>query len=330
MKKLGLAIAVASAMGATTSVVNAYNVGEYAVTQLVAYASYENAAEGTTVGLISCTPGQVYWVFKDVNSNHITDGTFPMTKNDMYSFVLANEAGIGLEGTQGYLVFTLDSDPDGTVGPDTALTTADVGCLAANAFYVDVPNQDVAFVPVAPVNYSDINHGLGVSAGGLQFLSNDSITSLTAGAQLGETIANRYFIDNLPGGNDTSIYLWTVCKPLAVQTALMYDDDQDVKSINFNLPNDELNIVDPETILGREPDHLDGFIAWTVNAAPGKGTRYCDQDEDGVINPTSDNYQAALSLSIISSDLFGAAQTLYNPHDHNMMNGVNTVEGTVP
>ncbi len=328
MKKLGLAVAVASALGVTSSVVNAYNVGEYAVGQIVAYASFDSSTVGTFVGLISCAKGDVNWVFKDQDSKHISDGKFSMTKNDMYAFSLAAEAGLGLEGKQGYLVFTFD-EAEGTNQPDTALTTSDAGCLAANAFYVDIPNNDVAFVPVAPVNYSDYNHGQGIAAGQIRFLSNDSITSLTAGAQLNETIANRYFIDNQTGGNDTDIMIWTVCKPLPTQTAIMYDDNQDDKSVNFALPHDELNIVDPETILGREPDHLDGFISWTVNAAPAtataKGAAYCDHDASGTIDATAEDTQAALSLSIISSTAIGADQTVYNPHDHNASNSANTV-----
>ena len=340
MKKIGLAVAVATALGATSAVVNAYTVGKYDDGLLVPYATFQGADEGTTVGLLSCAAGNVYWTFFDENSKHITDGTIKMTKNDMYSFLLNEEAGIGLEGVKGYLLFLLDSagkEVDGVQVPDGKINTADADCLAGNAFYVDLAANDVAFIPTAPVDNRDLGHPNG-EIDALTVLDNDSITRLKAGARWGEFIDMRYYIDNQVGGNDTSIVLWTVCKPPVVNTVDMYDADQHRKSVNFNLPNDELNVVDPETILGRPSDFLDGFIRWYVDAAEapiGGGKAYCHHfggpfPVGAFVEDKQDHdHQGALSFSVISAEAFGAAQTLYNPHqkDYSKMNPTSLVEG---
>jgi hypothetical protein len=318
MKKLGLAVAVATAMGATSAVVNAYNVGEYDNGLLVPYAAI---ADGTAVGLMTCWAGNVAWTYFDENTKHITDGVIPMTKNDMYSFIFSREAGIGLEAQKGYLVFVLDTEgkysnvTNGNDLPDGDLDSYDNPCLAGNSFQLDVANQDVHFQGIENVSAMD----------------NDSLTALAWGAWWGDIVSMRYYIDNQPGGNDTKIFVWSVCKPPVSNTVNMYDDNEKVKSVNILLPNDELNIIDPETILGRPATFLDGFINWEVAAAQQPDSSvsdpaYCDHgrggpgraSDDTAENRKNRDYQGVVSWSFIYAPAFGAAQTLINPHtwDH--------------
>lgn len=325
MKKLGLAVAVASALGVSSQMANAYTVATYANGLLVPYASFTSTAVGTVVGLISCRAGNVHWVFLDEDSNHIRDDDFPVTKNDMYSFSLASVVGAGLAGQEGYLIFTLDEDPSGTAPPNGQLDSSDTACLAGNAFQVNLPDNDVAFVPTAPIYYSEYNHGNGITD--IRFMGRDTITALAAGAQLNETIAMRYFADGATGGDDTNIYVWTVCKPPASSTAIMYDDEQEDASVIWPLPEDELNVINPEDTtaggdiigspIGIGGGFIDGFITWDVAAAPNPSsstsTVYCDHTASDTVVEDS---QAALSYSIISAPIFGAVQTLYNPHSH--------------
>jgi len=72
----------------------------------------------------------------------------------------------------------------------------------------------------------------------------------------------------------------------------MYNDQQDRKSVNFNLKHDELDWFDPETIQGRPADFDEGFIAWNVPEA----------------------ITSVFSYSVIDAPAFGAVQTILNPH----------------
>jgi len=332
MKKLGLAVAVATAMGATSAVVQAYGIGMYANGLLVPYAAI---SEGTAVGLMTCAAGNVAWTYFDENTKHITDGVIKMTKNDMYSFILSREAGIGLENQKGYLVFVLDTEGkfNGVTEkddlPDGDLDYWDNPCLAGNAFQLDVANQDVVFQPTVPLAVHDFGHFQGIE--NVSAMDNDSLTALAWGAWYGDIVSLRYYIDNAPGGNDTAMFVWSVCKPPVSNTVIMYDDNEKAKSVNINLPNDELNIIDPETILGRPATFLDGFINWEVSAAQQPDSSvsdpaYCDHgrggpgraSDDTAENRKNRDYQGVVSWSFIYAPAFGAAQTLINPHtwDH--------------
>ncbi len=393
MKKLGLAVAVASALGAASSGVQAYGIGMYANGLLVPYASVNE----TAVGLMTCAAGNVYWYFMDVNSKKVTDGTFPMTKNDYHSF-LWNEATAGSNvDEKGYLVFLFDTSgafanggpddntaaPDGkllpecagkdapkigpevnfdncawTEGPDGSDGTVaippkkrqgDIPCLAGNAFQVDLPNDDIVFQPTVPLAIHDFAYldidliptgiQLGIGSDDLTVIQENSQFFMVWGAWAGELLSMRYFIDHKPGGNDTTVYYWSVCKPPVSQDAQAYDDKQTRKSINIPLPNNELNWFDVEGLLGIPTAFTDGFINTTVDFAIRPNieadTAYCDYvNPRGWGNPPEtpigDQYwpidilpnlggiQSVVSWSVVHSDGFGATQTLINPHlwDH--------------
>lgn len=277
MKKLSLAIAVAATLGA--GVANAYDVAVPASGLLVPNVIHNGATDTTAVGLINHADGPVtvYWTFFDQDSNHVTDGQFNMTGNDMTPFVWANEAGLGLEGQRGYLVFN--------VGVSAASDLAVDGAISGAAFQADAASSDAAFVPTFPISVAanDIVPGTPLTT-----LGADSLVGLASGAQSGETIAMRYQMDS---DFSTNIALWATGGLDASTTVNMFNDAQQRKSVNFTCDFDELCFIDPTTIAGRPADFTNGFIAYTV-----------PDDE------------SAVSYSVITSQSFGAAQTLLNTH----------------
>lgn len=202
----------------------------------------------------------------------------------MYSFIWANEAGSGLEGVDGYLVFSLDTNGDQTI------TAGDTAALSGNAFQVNTGANDVAFVPTMGLVVGD--YAVGVN---LTTMDGNSIASITnSNVAAGDRIDMRYFIDGAAGGNDTAILVWTADPAAGTYTVNMYDDDQNRKSVNFELTNEELNVFNPETIMGRPAGFTDGFLAWTVPAAITNGV---------------------FTYSVVESPAFGAAQTLLATHN---------------
>jgi hypothetical protein len=362
MKKLGLAVAVASALGAASSAVQAYGIGMYANGLLVPYA---NVAAGTVVGLMTCAAGNVKWYFMDKNSNHVTDGSIPMTKNDYHSFIWNDAtAGNGLSDKPGYLVFVLDTNgaynqatdkdtaPDGKLLPEDKDRSGDIPCLAGNAFQVDLPNDDIVFQPTVPLAIHDFIHfdldilppgiELGIGIPNLATLENNSQFFMVWGAWAGELLSMRYYVDYQDGGNDTTVYHWSVCKPREDMKATAYDDKQTPKSITIPMPNEELNWFDVEKIEGMPTTFTDGYINTIVDFAIRPNlepdTAYCDYvNPRGWGNPPETpigdsptqywpidllpnlgGIQSVVSWSVVHADSFGATQTLINPHlwDH--------------
>jgi len=292
MKKLAIAAAAAAAM--TAGVAHAYTTGTFSNGFVVPNVIHNGAANSTAVGVISNNATSVYWTFFDEDSKHITDGCFPMTANDYYPFVWANQSGVGLEGKRGYLVFAAAAAGTATAC-STASTIVTGEVISGHAFEYDVAKSDVAFVPV-------IDGPLGISSGAdLTTLDEDSLTSVAGAAPVGETLVMRYYIDGATGGDDTRIVVWSTGDQSTgdqsgSHTVNIYDDKQNRKSVNFDLVNEELDWFDPETIAGRPADFKDGFIVWnTANAAPTLAG-------------------SIFSYSVISAPAFGAVQTILNPH----------------
>jgi hypothetical protein len=322
MKKIAAAVAVASALGASSAGVQAYTVGTFDFGVLVPLA-YATANEGTFVGLISRCGGNVYWSAYNQDSVHLEDDVIPVTPLDMVSIDVG-----GLIGQTGpaYMLFQLDrnsaanDNPPNT--PDGVYTSYDDDCLAGNAFWVDLPMADISYVPTFPVDLSDVDDAsYNVPVGKIGGAS--YITALKAGAQENEWIWQRYIGDNIqPDGVTTKIMTWTVCKsPSTVQTRF-YNADQNWFSAPLDMPKDELNILDPEIyIIPRDKSFMDGFVLWPVAAAGnpnapdaggGDNLRYCDHKG---YEPGGDNdKQAAVSWSQMFAQIFGAEQTVINPH----------------
>lgn len=299
MKKLALAVAVTGALGAY-GVANAATVSEFANGVLVPYVKFDSSTD-TAIGLTSCAKGDVYWTFFDPNSKHVQDNTIPMTENDQYNFSWSSVAGAGLSGQLGYMVFVLDTTGDG------ALTSSDSPCLTGAAFYLDPSNNAVDYIPTPPLYVSDFDTGSDPSSvstpNGLRSMDSTSLTGLSAGAHAasGDTLYMRYLIDNQPGGIDTSIVIWSAQDLSGGWTVEMFDNNQDSGSVNINLPNAELNVLDPETINGRDPNFTDGFIMWDLG-----------QTWDP---SASDKSDGVLSFSMITEGSKDG-QTIVNPYVH--------------
>ena len=203
----------------------------------------------TCVNVCGC---DVYWTFFDTNSTHVTDGMFEMTKDDFHSFSWAEESGVGLEGMNGYLVFT---------SGDNCSAPNDDSDIFANAFLIDPADDDAIFIPVVPLDFLDYENPCDLTT-----MDENSIVTLTYGIQEGQTVDMRYWMDP-EFSAVTTIVVWTVCDSAGSNTVNMFNDEEDRKSLNFELENAELNILDPSVILGRPADFIDGFIRWVIPSA---------------------------------------------------------------
>jgi hypothetical protein len=319
MKKIAAAVAVA--LGASSAGVQAYTIGTFDF-GVLAPKAYATATEGTYIGLISRCGGNVYWSAYDQDSVHIEDDVIPVTPLDMVAFDVG--AGIGNKTGPAYMLFQMDRNSSATATPpnkpDGMYDTYDDGCLAGNAFWVDMTHADVTYLPTFPVELEDVNNNQHPTQAGMIGGPN-YISALKAGAQAGEWIWQRYIGDNFqPNGVTTQIVTWTVCKsPSRVQTRY-YNQDQDWFSAPIDMPNDELNLVDPEDyIIPRNTAFNDGYVLWPVlaasnpnaqNAGADDNLRYCNHKGHVPNNDT----QAAVSWSQTYAEVFGAEQTLLNAH----------------
>jgi hypothetical protein len=323
MKKTALAVAICGSLG--FSAAHAATVSEFANGVLVPFVIDGGAGNQTAIGLTSCAAGTVYWTFFDVDSRHQADGTFAVSQNDQVNIVWGNPSTnlgsvIGgldrpdLDDVPGYMVFILDGNNrfDGSGSTNRMLDSSDSPCLAGNAFQIDTQNNDVAYTPALPLDAAVGDFGApdaGVYVEDLVATDQNTVVGLNAGANLNDDIYLRYFVDNTQNsGNDTTMYIWSTTNitnpfdflPLGTFTVLMYDIDQNFFSANLRLADQQLNIIDVEQpttpddvplIENRPIELLDGFVVWTVPAVAGD----------------------VVSWSVISSDAFGAVQTVMNP-----------------
>jgi hypothetical protein len=252
----------------------------------------------------------------------VLDDQFDMTENDQANLVWNVSLNPGtdrlfggqdVEGQEGYLVFIFDTTEDGMLQAQPPGGSSDEPCLAGAAFQVHLGDSDVAFIPTMPLNIRPVAQGLalgdfdeegGVGSGifieDLTTMDENDVARLTAGANGNDVIFLRYFVDGAAGGDDTAIYIWSTDDPGdslltsggSTSTVQMFDDNQNRRSVNIDFPNEELNTINPETIVGRPPNFTDGFIEWQVPS-----------DVGGVI-----------SWSVIDAPTsFNARQTIVNP-----------------
>jgi len=306
MKKISLALAVTSALGASAA--NAAIMGEYGNALLVPWVTAQttNAGEinGTAVALTSCAAGTVYWSFYNTESVKLIDSDFPMTKNDQES-IIWNDTGFGNGGflnQDGYLIFFLDTGgPNG--GPqDGALSLDDSTCLAGNAFFVDTVANDVAFVPAFPMNVAWGDFGDDFLVPNLIAVPREEIVGLWAGAQAYDTVHLRYLVDSpvdpADGTDNTQIFIWTTDRIGGARTIQQYDNDQTRFSLTLFLDDLELHILNPETNdnFSVVSPFTDGFYEWTL----------ADPDD-------LDALGGLATWSVVTSPRFQATQTLINP-----------------
>ena len=285
MKKLGLSLAVAAALGAGAA--GAYTVGTVDDGVLIPNVIHGNGEGTTAIGVINHSTADVtvYWTFFDQDSNHVTDGQFDLTGNDFYGFVWSQEAGVGLENMRGYLVFFGDQDGD------MNLRTGQQAQISATAFQANAATQDAVYIPTFPIDWTD----LATTVADPTVLDADSLAGLRAGAPTGSVLDLRYDFSN---NNDWSsrIVLWATDGLNKTTTVNMYNDDQARKSVNFTCgtKESELCFVDPLTIVGRPADFERGFVRY----------QYVGE------TVTS----AAVSYTTVTSKSFGSTQTLLNTH----------------
>lgn len=313
MKKFAMAAVAAAALSA--GVAQAYTVGTFSNGFVVPNVIHNDAAETTAVGIINQSGGSraIYWTFFDQDSNHVTDGCVAVTNKDYEPFIWSAKSGNGLAGKRGYLVFAVGATTAG--GPaqtacagNAVLATAGDAFISGNAFQVYATNKDVAYVPVIDGPLS-----LATAATDITTMGPTSLVSVAGavqvpanGAATQPTFSMRYAIDGAAGGTDTAIVVWSTGDHKGAHTVNMYDDKQDRKSVNFTLTKAELDWFDPESIVGRNPAHLDGFIEWTPGAASPVGA------------PASGSFYSLggsiFTYSVISSTAFGAVQTVLGAH----------------
>ena len=311
MKKFAMAAVAAAAM--TAGVAQAYVVGTFSNGVVVPNVIHNGSADTTAVGLINQTNAivPVFWTFFDQDSNHVTDGCFPMTPKDFHPFVWSANSGVGLEGKRGYLVFAAGT-PVGAVTVATACsasssTTLNAGArLSANAFQVDLANKDLAFVPVID--------GPLTLTGDLSTMGPTNLTrvagALNLAAAASNTLSMRYFIDGAAGGDDTRVVVWSTGNHKGTHTVNMFDDAQNRKSVNFKLDHAELDWFDPETIAGRPASFVDGFIEWAPAAVVPS-----DLPATSVPGALATIGGSVFSYSLISAPAFGAVQTVLGAHN---------------
>ena len=314
MKKLAMT-AIAAATVLCAGAAQAYTVGTFSNGVVVPNVIHNGPTDTTAVGLInrSGAVSAVYWTFFDQDSNHVTDGCFPMTDSDYQPFVWSSESGTGLAGQRGYLVFALGTTA-ATATVATACSAASaVGIaapgagarLAANAFQVDATNKDVAYIPV-------IDGDLTLAAGSnLTTLGPTSLVSAVGAATVGDVMNMRYFIDGATGGTDTLIAVWSTGDQRGTHTVNMFDDKQARKSVNFKLDHQELDWSNPETITGRPAGFVDGFIEWKTGVVPGD---YSTLPGAVAANALATAGGSVFTFSVINSPAFGAVQTVLGAH----------------
>lgn len=315
MKKFAMAAVAAAALSA--GVAQAYTVGTFSNGFVVPNVIHNGDADTTAVGIINQTGNvvPVFWTFFDANSNHVTDGCFPLTNKDYEPFIWSQQSGTGLAGTRGYLVFA--------VGANTASTTAAGACavsnaaagmgtgsIGANAFQVNTTAQDVAFVPVIDGPLTLATGSDLTTLGPLSLLSVAGAAPATAGTSTGPVFSMRYAVDGtLNAGLETRIVVWSTGDHRGTHTVNMYDAAQNRKSVNFALAEAELSFFNPETIPGRPAAFVDGFIEWNAMAAE-------PSDYPGASGQSLFSLGGSVfTYSVISAPAFGAVQSVLGSHN---------------
>lgn len=289
MKKLSLAVAVAATL--VSGVASAYTTAVPADGVLVPNVIHNTVADTTAVGVINhaATPVIVYWTFFDEDSNHITDGQFPMTGGDYYPFVWSEESGLGLENRRGYLTFH--------VGDSTGVMTVAADQISAAAFQLNAADGDAVFVPTFPIVDAD-----NFTPDNLTLLDGSSYATINgAAAAVLNTVDMRYEMNS---DWTSMITLWATAGLATSRTVNMWDDEQNRKSVNFDCDKEELCFIDPTSILGRPADFTRGYIRLE--------TQYISDATVAEGGPAGSG--SFVSYTTVQSTAFDATQTVLNTH----------------
>ena len=250
----------------------------YSNAVLVPWATFSSSSATTVAGITVKEAGTIYWTFFDQDGGHIDSGNFPVVANQMYPFNWSTEGDASLAGTEGYLLFTIDTNADGVID------TNDEDSISVNSFYVDTSTSDVAYIPTVVVS----DTGLSTTDPATYEISMLPACLIGYGACSLMVLDMRYYIDGSPGGEDTGILIWTCADPGSTQSVTMYDASGNYKTVDIDTPHSRMNSIDPEAITDRPNNFLDGYIRWTVPL--------------GAVS--------AYSFSVIHTSAFGAIQTL--------------------
>lgn len=313
MKKFAMAAVAAAALSA--GVAQAYTVGTFSNGFVVPNVIHNGDTDTTAVGIINQTGNvvPVFWTFFDANSNHVTDGCFPLTNKDYEPFIWSQQSGNSLAGTRGYLVFAVGANTASTSAATACAVTNAVGApftggIGANAFQVNTAAQDVAFVPVidGPLTFAS---GTDLTTmGPLSLVGVGGARTVPTGPNATPAFSMRYAVDSaLNAGLETRIVVWSTGDHRGTHTVNMYDAAQNRKSVNFALAEAELSFFNPETIPGRPANFTDGFIEWSPVAAipvgaPATGSLYSLGG-------------SMFTYSLISAPAFGAVQSVLGSHN---------------
>jgi hypothetical protein len=316
MKKFAMAAVAAAALSA--GVAQAYTVGTYSNGFVVPNVIHNGDADTTAVGIVNQTGNvvPVFWTFFDANSNHVTDGCFPMTNKDFEPFIWSQQSGSGLAGTRGYLVFavganTASTTTAGACNVANAAAGVGTGAIGASAFHVTTATQDVAYVPVIDGPLTLATGTDLTTMGPTSLLAVAGARAVPVGPSVTPAFSMRYAVDSaLNAGLETRIVVWSTGDHRGTHTVNMYDSAQNRKSVNFSLAEAELSFFNPETIPGRPANFIDGFIEWSpVAALP------ADLPASAAAGSLYALGGSVFTYSLISMPAFGAVQSILGTHN---------------
>lgn len=280
-----LAAALMAAVSTHATLAAGLDINDQAV--LVPYANDTGNGFTTTVGITTRAAGTLYWAFFDQNGNRRARGDETLLTHQRFAFIWSTEAAAAVAGgpanTPGYLLFAIDTTVGGLI------TGADSNALTAGAFFVNLPVNDVAYIPTMPIDAAWL------SDADPDNWTNNPITQLAPADAIaaGATLNLPYLIAGSPNdGEDTKFYVFTTASLGSTRSMTVHDGDGASKIITVQALSSNLNILDPETVSDITPAFYgDGMVRWTIPAGAG-----------GPIQ--------AFAFSVIESDAFGAAQTL--------------------
>jgi len=255
------------------------DLNRFAQCALVPWASFDAGGRTTAVGLTAKDGGSVVWAYFDENGDRLASGDFTMRDDTLVSMVLDQVLAPTLAEIPGFLLACLDDNDDGEIDGD------DGADLAANAFYVDLLFNDVAYIPTLPVYFSDLDDA------DPEDWDRDPVDNLTVGAASGQDLYMQYFIDGVEDAGDaTVVVIYSTDEP-DTQITMRAAGPEEIVNVPATLLNSRVNVLDVEAI----PAMTDtmglrgsGFLRWTVG----------------------DNVNNVFAFSLVLSPAFGALQTL--------------------
>ncbi len=204
-KRSVVGVAVAAALTGMFAAPGWAALNKFTLGVVIPYAIYDDTGRDTVVGITaSYGLNKIYWAFIDANGNLLASDFIPTIDNvSVYSFSLsaALRGGGGTSGVArgvpGYLVMI--SDDDGVLRMNE-----NIPYMSANAFLVNLNDFDAVFLPVIPLDRTDlVNSDIDL----LNFPAN-TLFSLSNGHSGANSVWIRFLTG--PGGDPrTSLIVFT-------------------------------------------------------------------------------------------------------------------------